>query len=106
MRQPGAHDFWLSAELTAPEPVWSAMVNLVLLFLSPEGRAMEIDGCVGKVVERILLRHELGPQTIEVWFKDGTTLTLNLAQRVAIEVSLDDRKSEDDNVTKKPPKAA
>ena len=78
----------------------------VLLFLPLEGPAMELDGCVGKVVERILLVHEVGPQTIEVLFKDGTTLRLSLAQRVGIEVSLDDGKSGDDSVPKKYPRAA
>ena len=54
---------------------------------------MEVDGCVGKVVERILLIHEIGLQAIEVLFKDGATLRLTLAQRVGIEVSLDEAKS-------------
>ena len=67
---------------------------------------MELDGCVGKVVEKILLIHEVGPQTIEVFFKDGTTLRLSLAQRVGIEVSLDDGKSEDSSLPKKYPRAA
>jgi hypothetical protein len=67
---------------------------------------MELDGCVGKVVERILLLHEVGPQTIEVLFKDGTTLKLSLAQRVGIEVSLDDGQSGDNSVPKKYPTAA
>ena len=66
---------------------------------------MELDGCVGKIVERILLIHEVGPQTIEILFKDGATLRLNLAQRVGIEVSLDDGKS-GDSVPKKYPTAA
>ena len=79
---------------------------LVLLFLPLEGPAMELDGCVGKVIERILLIHEVGPQTIEILFKDGTMLRLSLAQRVGIEVSLDDGKSGDRSVPKKYPTAA
>jgi len=67
---------------------------------------MELDGCVGKVVERVLLTHEVGPQIIEVLFKDGTTLRLSLAQRVGIEVSLDDGKSGDRSMPKKYPTAA
>jgi hypothetical protein len=78
----------------------------VLIFLPLEGPAMELDGCVGKVVERILLIHEVGPQTIEVLFKDGTTLRLSLAQRVGIEVSLDNGQSGDSSVPKKYPAAA
>jgi hypothetical protein len=78
----------------------------VLLFLPLEGPAMELGGCAGKVVERILLIHEVGPQTIEVLFNDGTTLRLSLAQRVGIEVSLDDGKSGDGSVPKKYPTAA
>jgi hypothetical protein len=66
---------------------------------------MELDGCVGKVVERILLLHEAGPQTVEVVFKDGTTLRLRLAQPVGIEVSLDDGRA-DRSVPKKYPTAA
>jgi hypothetical protein len=71
-----------------------------------EGPVMELDGCVGKVVERILLIHEVGPQTIEVLFKDGTTLRISLAMRVGIEVSLDDGKSGGISVAKKYPAAA
>jgi hypothetical protein len=67
---------------------------------------MELHGCVGKVVERIRLIHEVGPQIIEVLFTDGTTLRLSLAQRVGIEVSLDDRKSGEGNLPKKYPTAA
>jgi hypothetical protein len=78
----------------------------MLLFLLLEGPVMELHGCVGKVVERILLVHEVGPQTIEVLFKDGTTLRLSLAQRVGIEVSLDDGKSGEGNLPKKYPTAA
>jgi hypothetical protein len=78
----------------------------VLLYLPLEGPAMELDGCVGKVVEKVLLIHEVGPQSIEVLFKDGTTLRLNLAQRVGIEVSLDDGKSGEGSVPKKYPTAA
>ena len=58
-----------------------------------------------KVVERILLIHEVGPQTVEILFKDGTTLRLSLAQRVGIEASLDHGKS-GDSVPKKYPTAA
>ena len=78
----------------------------MLLFLLLEGPTMELDGCVGKVVERILLIHEVGPQTIEVLFKDGMTLRLSLAQRVGIEVTLDDGKSGEGSVAKKYPTAA
>jgi len=78
----------------------------VLLFQPLEGPAMELHGCVGKVVERILLIHEVGPQAIEVLFKDGTTLRVSLAQRVSIEVSLDDGKSGDGSLPKKYPTAA
>jgi hypothetical protein len=67
---------------------------------------MELDGCVGKVVDRILLIHDEGPQTIEVLFKDGTALRLSLAQRVGIEVSLDGAKSGVSSVPKKHPTAA
>jgi len=67
---------------------------------------MELYGCGGKVVERILLVHEVGPQSIEVLFKDGTKLRLSLAQRVGIEVSLDDWKSGEGNLPKKYPTAA
>jgi hypothetical protein len=66
---------------------------------------MELDGCVGKVVERILLVHEVGPQTIEVLFRDGTTLRLSLAQRVGIEVSMDEGSAEA-SVPRKYPTAA
>jgi hypothetical protein len=67
---------------------------------------MELDGFIGKVVERILLIHEVGPQTIEVLFTDGTTLRLSLAQRVGIEVSLDEGKHAEAGVPKKYPTAA
>ena len=80
--------------------------NRVLLFLPLKGIAMELDGCAGKVVERILLIHEVGPQSIEVLFNDGTTLRLSLAQRVGIEVSLDDGKSGEGTMPKKYPTAA
>ena len=67
---------------------------------------MELDGCVGKVVDRILLIHDEGPQTIEVLFKDGTALRLSLAQRVGIEVSLDKGQSGAGSLPKKYPTAA